>query len=383
MKNLKVKSTSRSSALVDDVVLRATGTTRLVFRPVLVENPSDPECSVKGAFIFQRKGIKDDWKDIEAPPLSALKKDDVAKLDLHSSEIHSLYRELSSLYELYCKIGIPKGEGHFVRATNTLQTLAAMTDSELEAVIGGSEKIGAKAMSRLIDWATKEKNFTLMFDRLEELGEAGLTALNSAVGIATLKRALKQWSDNRTNADEEFWQGLLSSQAFVLEQLFHVPIVIVASKAYVGGKLIDNKGGKIVDFLVKNKITDTLAIIEIKTPVMNLLGAIYRNGIYNISKDLSGAVQQVLTYRDSLSRERDRLLNGDNLRAEVLDPNCIVLIGHARKQLKSSEMKKSFALYRRQLKDVEIVTYDEMFYRTKRLVSVLEQGLAGSSNGYR
>ncbi|MBW2119734.1 MAG: DUF4263 domain-containing protein, partial [Deltaproteobacteria bacterium] len=319
----------------------------------------------------------------EAPPLSALKKDDVAKLDLHSSEIHSLYRELSSLYELYCKIGIPKGEGHFVRATNTLQTLAAMTDSELEAVIGGSEKIGAKAMSRLIDWATKEKNFTLMFDRLEELGEAGLTALNSAVGIATLKRALKQWSDNRTNADEEFWQGLLSSQAFVLEQLFHVPIVIVASKAYVGGKLIDNKGGKIVDFLVKNKITDTLAIIEIKTPVMNLLGAIYRNGIYNISKDLSGAVQQVLTYRDSLSRERDRLLNGDNLRAEVLDPNCIVLIGHARKQLKSSEMKKSFALYRRQLKDVEIVTYDEMFYRTKRLVSVLEQGLAGSSNGYR
>lgn len=329
MKNLKIKSTSKCSALVDDIILRATETTRLVFRPILIENRNDPECSVKGTFIFQRKGVNDTWENIEAPRLSGLKKDDIAKLDLHSTEIRVLHRELSSLYELYCKSGIPKGEAHFVKATNTLQALATMSDDELEAVIGGKEKIGAKALSRIINWATREENFSLMFDRLEELGEAGLTALNSAVGVATLKRALKQWSDNRSNADEEFWQRLLSSQAFVLEQLFHVPIVIVGTKAYVGGKAIDNKGGKVVDFLVKNNITDTLAIIEIKTPVTNLLGAIYRNGVHNISKDLSGAVQQVLAYRDSLSRERDSLLNKGILSAEILDPNCIVIIGHA------------------------------------------------------
>ena len=157
--------------------------------------------------------------------------------------------------------------------------------------------------------------------------------------------------------------------------------MIVGTKAYVGGKAIDNKGGKVVDFLVKNNITDTLAIIEIKTPVTNLLGAIYRNGVHNTSKDLSGAVQQVLAYRDSLSRERDSLLNKGTLSAEILDPNCIVIIGHARKELVSSEMKKSFELFRQQLKDVEIVTYDEMFYRTSRLVTVLEHGLEESSNG--
>ena len=381
MKDIKIKSTSKCSAVVDDIVIRTTGTTRLLFRPVLVENRSDPECSVKGSFIFQRKGASDVWENIQAPPLSAIKKDDVAKLDLHSAEIRILYRELESLYELYCKSGIPKGEAHFVKATNTLQSLAAMTDNELKAVIGGKEKIGARALSRLINWATRENNFSLMFDRLEELGEAGLTALNSAVGVATLKRALKQWSDNRNNADEEFWQKLLSSQAFVLEQLFHVPIVIVGTKAYVGGKSIDNKGGKVVDFLVKKNITNTLAIVEIKTPVTKLLGAAYRNDIYNISRDLSGSVQQVLVYRDSLSRERDTLLNKDNLSAEILDPNCIVVIGHATKELNSPEMKKSFELYRQQLKDVEIVTYDEMFYRTKRLVSVFEQGLEDSSDG--
>ena len=381
MKDIKIKSTSKCSAVADDIVIRTTKTTRLLFRPVLVENKSDPECSVKGSFIFQRKGAKDLWGNIQAPPLSAIKKDDIVKLDLHSAEIRILYRELASLYEIYCEAGIPKGKAHFVKATNTLQSLATMTDDELKAVIGGKGKIGARALSRLINWATKEDNFSLMFDRLEELGEAGLTALNSAVGVATLKRALKKWSDNRKNADEEFWQILLSSQVFVLEQLFLVPIVIFGTKAYLGGKSIDNRGGKIVDFLIKNNITDTLAILEIKTPVTKLLGAAYRKGVYNISKDLSGAVQQVLAYRDSLSRERDTLLNRDNLSAEILDPNCIVLIGHAQNELNSSDMKKSFELYRQQLKDVEIVTYDEMFYKTKRLVNVFEQGLDDSLDG--
>lgn len=57
MTDLTVKSTSRISAECSDYVLRETATTRLVFRPLLVQNEKAPNASVKGSFIFQRKGL--------------------------------------------------------------------------------------------------------------------------------------------------------------------------------------------------------------------------------------------------------------------------------------------------------------------------------------
>jgi DNA polymerase III delta subunit len=97
----------------------------------------------------------------------------------------------------------------------------------------------------------------------------------------------------------------------------------------------------------------------------------YRNGIYNVSTELSGGVMQVLNYRDSLSKERNFLLD-DVGEADSFDPKCVVIIGHARNELKDKEKRKSFELFRRQLSDVEVITYDELFDRTKRLVQTLE-----------
>jgi hypothetical protein len=45
-----------------------------------------------------------------------------------------------------------------------------------------------------------------------------------------------------------------------------VPIFVIKSKAYMGGKNALNKGGGVVDFLIKNKVTNSVGLIEIKTP---------------------------------------------------------------------------------------------------------------------
>lgn len=304
-----------------------------------------------------------------------MKKGEAVKLDLKSEELKILHVELSYLYKLYESEGIPLGQTRFIKASETVQALSEMSDEELTAVIGGQRTIGAEALSRLIRWASQAENFSLLFERLKELGQKDLIHLNSALGVASLKRALKQWSDNKTNANEEFWQELLASQAFVLEQIFQIPIVVIKSKAYVGGKSVLNIDGNIVDFLVKNKVTNTVALVEIKTPVTTLLGRQYRDGVYNTSQELNGAVIQVLTYRDSLSRERNTLLSSPSVQADSFDPLCVVIIGHARKQLSDESKRRSFELYRRQLSDVSVVTYDEMFQRTLRLVQVLEHGL--------
>ena len=76
---------------------------------------------------------------------------------------------------------------------------------------------------------------------------------------------------------------------YVLEQVFSWPVTIVNEKAYVGGKAVDNKGGGLVDFLVKNQLTNNVALIEIKTPGTELLSKNeYRNGVYNLSEELTG-----------------------------------------------------------------------------------------------
>lgn len=356
-------------------MLRETGVTRLVFRPMLVDNKKDPSASVKGTFVFQKKGFNDNWEEIPVPSLSSLKKGDEVKLPLSSEELRTLFTEVSALYQLFESEGIPLGQTRFVKANETVQALAQMTDEEITTVMSGQESLGASAVARLIGWASDADNFSLMFDRLQRIGEGDLLKLNTALGIANIKRALKIWFDNRRNDDEEFWHAILAEQSFVLEQIFHVPIVVIKSKAYVGGKSVLNRGGKIVDFLVKNSVSSSVALVEIKTPMTPLLGGEYRTGIYNVSSDLTGAVQQALCYRDSISRERTSLLREFPQSAEVFDPLCIVLIGNVRRELADDKDKQqAFELYRRQLSSIEIVTYDEMYDKMRRLVSVLESG---------
>ncbi len=62
--------------MCSDFVLRETKTTRLVFRPLMVQNEKQANASVKGTFIFQRKGHNEEWSDILTEPLSSLKKGD-------------------------------------------------------------------------------------------------------------------------------------------------------------------------------------------------------------------------------------------------------------------------------------------------------------------
>lgn len=372
METRTVKSTSKRSATTDDVVLRETDITRLIFRPILVDNQKEKEASVKGTFLFQRKGHSDNWEDSESIPLSKLKKGEGVKLELKSAELLKLFTEIKNLYEMYLEGGIPHGQVQFVKANKAVEAVANLTDDEITTVVKGQQYLGAQAVARLIKWASDAQNFTLLFERLETLEPESLVNLNAAVGISTLKRALKTWSENRNNSDEEFWQDVLVKQEFVLEQIFHVPIFVIKSKAYMGGKNALNKGGGIVDFLIKNNITKSVGLVEIKTPKTVLLDTEYRNGIYNISSELSGAVMQVLNYRDTLSKERKTLLSDDAIDADAFDPKCVVIIGHARRELNEGNKVKSFELFRRQLSDVEVITYDELFDRTKRLVETLE-----------
>jgi hypothetical protein len=56
----------------------------------------------------------------------------------------------------------------------------------------------------------------------------------------------------------------------------------------------------------------------------------------------------------------------------AFNPACVVIIGHVRSELDNSDKIKSFELFRRELKDVIVVTFDELYYRTEAILKTFE-----------
>lgn len=361
---VKIASTSRTSARVDDIELRVTQTTRLIFRPLLVDNAQNRQAAVKGALIFQRKRPGQDWGDHKELSLSQLKAEQWVKLELDSAETLKLFQELAALYELYGQEGIPKGEVEYYRADAGLGALLAATDEEIEALEKAPE-----ALARLLRLSLSPKMIRLS-EALEKLDTRSLQDLTSLVGLRTLRASLELWEENKQNSYEEFWQETLSAYAFVLSQVFAYPAVIIKGKAYVGGKTVENVGGNLVDFLLQNKITRNVVLVEIKTPITPLLGPRYRDNVYSISKEISGAVVQVSNYRYTLLKEYSNL--HEALDFYAFEPACVVIAGNFAAELDDETKRRSFELFRAQLRSVQLITYDELFGKVELLIGLLE-----------
>ena len=144
----------------------------------------------------------------------------------------------------------------------------------------------------------------------------------------------------------------------------------MGDKAYVGGMNVDRQDAKFVDYLYANDSSNDALLVELKTPVTKLLGAKYRKGVYKPSAELSGSVVQALDYRRELSASIRTLLDTSDKKLEIFNPRCVVVIGTASQELDDELKRKSFELYRTSLKDVEIVTYDELFKKAETLATL-------------
>jgi Domain of unknown function (DUF4263) len=152
----------------------------------------------------------------------------------------------------------------------------------------------------------------------------------------------------------------------------HFPYgVAYISADYGGGKRLDNKGGGLVDFIQKIKSTGSVILIEIKTPQTRLLGGPYRDDVYPLHNDVSGAVAQVLKYRQTFMKEFHTLVAGKPGWL-LSEPRCLVIAGNVASELKSEHMQNSFEIHRERLQGVTLMGYDELFERLRCMVALLE-----------
>lgn len=370
--DITIRPTSHRSAEAGDVVLRKTQTTRLIFRSEVVENPNDPDACVRGYLIHQRKTQSDDWNDHSTLTLNELKAGEWVKLTLKSKALQKLVIRANTLYDLHAKEGIPSHPTRYVPVGEHLAALLDASSKEFTAFLRDNEDTGVAVLIKLLNWISDFGDPEAVIGRLEKLEGHTLEQVNAAVGIGTIRRALRTWEEHREQAREEFWHEQLITNQYILGQLFAFPVLVIGDKAYVGGKQFDNRGGKVVDFLVANRLSKNAVLLEIKTPQTPLLGGEYRQGVYGPSSQLAGAVAQVQSYRHSLIEQYPEIARDHDVPFDTFYPRCAVIVGDFEAQLSSGDERQSFEQYRNGLRDVDVITFDELFGKLGKLVELLE-----------
>ncbi len=199
-----------------------------------------------------------------------------------------------------------------------------------------------------------------------------IVKLHNDIEIITLEKLISTFDKNLNNPNlkEAYWQKLLSENSFILNLAFGYPISIVSEQAHVGGMRTQGDGGKISDFLVKNKNTNNTALIEIKTPHKDLLcKKEYRKNISAPSKELSGSINQILDQKYELQKSISAVKDTSRIHdIETYAIKCVLIIGQTPTDDKG---KKSFELFRGNSKNVDIITFDELLERLNQLRAFL------------
>ncbi len=198
-----------------------------------------------------------------------------------------------------------------------------------------------------------------------------LAKLRGDIEVVTLEALIERYQEMLgKKLVEGRWQDFFNENPFILNMAFGYPVIKVRDQASVGGRKLSGDGEKITDFLVKNSLTNNTAIFEIKTPQTPILNKTpFRDGVFTPSADLSGSINQALDQKYQFQKQIAQIK--DNTRLYDIESyvvHCCLVIGMTPD---GNDQKKSFELFRRNSKDVEIVTFDELFEKLKQLSAFL------------
>ena len=337
-------------------------------RAKLIENAKEPAAGVSFKLLHQRKRKADSWEDVDAKKLNTLKADEGVAIALSSEEAFDLAQRLCDLQAIKDRFGVPYGNTYFIGVRHPPEWGTMFGGKKGPSLIVPTDGTGTDVAEAL----------KLLFSR-DDLGDLAavlgslspqkVSDIRAGIGLSVLDQLLAEWDEAPDNPSEEHWQSLFAKYPFALEQIFHVPTVLLKSKAYVGGKTFDNKGGKLPDFLLETKETHASVAVEIKTPKTLLLHpTAYRSNAFRAGEHLSGSVVQVLTYRDTLMEQMSNIAEDSDLMRRVL-PKCAVIIGHSN-ELDSKDKSRCFDRIRAR-GDVTVLTFDEVYDRLVGLKTIM------------
>ena len=183
--------------------------------------------------------------------------------------------------------------------------------------------------------------------------------------------------------DEALWQSFFENNTWIfgygLEYVINIPLQDKKLEQVVEGYDIINRG-KRIDALMKSKgIVSSLCFAEIKTHKAKLLNAEYRPAVYPPSNEVSGGISQIQkTVQSSLENlvnkvsPADKSGNPTGKEIFMYRPKSFLLIGKLEEFQTEFGINKekfsSFEIFRKSIKDIEIITFDELLERAKFII---------------
>ncbi len=353
----EIQRTSLQSAAVSDKVLAETKTTRLVLRPEIVGNPNNPDARVKISLIHQRKSLKDKWEDAPAEPLSTLKAGEQVKFILHSEPTLELFRQLDNLYTIATKGKIGFGKTSLV---------VGREEEVIQTDVGR-----AKVIKLLLD-----KGYSYdIWNELVQINPDIATRLSYARIQAERSVALERFRRNLDlNRTESWWQDSFERNPWIFGYGLNYQILkTFEAQPHYGGAAVSGKGAQKGDFLQTTEAEVRFTVlVEIKRPETELMGKEeYRNGARELSKELTGGVSQMQANCSKWEKEGSQTENNKEAlfkeRIFTVQPKGILVIGHTN-QLDTISKRNTFELFRRNVVNPEIITFDELYERAKFIV---------------
>lgn len=227
----------------------------------------------------------------------------------------------------------------------------------------GIEELGDSERDLLVDTVLTQSS------RIAERAPVKFYQLKHDLELVAFDRLIREYEDVLDRCEkEEWWQTFFEHNKFALHQIFGAPFVYVAGQAPLGTRNLSGNGETIVDYLLRDILTNSVAIVEIKTPSMCLLQkTAYRSGVFPPSAKLNGAVIQVLDQAYELSRRITQIKeDSGNWNLKSYAVRCFVIAGRTPSAGESAKLK-SLEMCRYNSRNVTIVTYDDILEQMKIL----------------
>lgn len=210
----------------------------------------------------------------------------------------------------------------------------------------------------------------IFYDSLKQLKDVLRRAELTLSGLGSILELSDMWKKRDDVKNEKAWQKILKANSWIISLAFNQPLLLFEDEGYLGGKNIGNKRGKVVDFVYQNRFTNNIFLVEIKTPKTKLLGAKYRD-TFSLSKDLTGSINQILSYINTINKEYFSL-NSKSLREfDFLSTKALLIVGSINELDDSKRI--TFELFRNSLSNVEIITYEELFEKIFMILKIFEK----------
>jgi len=175
----------------------------------------------------------------------------------------------------------------------------------------------------------------------------------------------------KKHSEEKVWQYFFEKNQWIfgygLDYRFQE---ILQREVHLSESELDGSNTVIGDYLLGDKFFTTF--IELKKPSTPLFGnEKNRSNSWRLSNELIDSVSQILEHKASglIRLENSQYINGEPLEQKAYDSKVILIIGDWSELNKSASTqeknikKKTFELFRRDSRNIEILTFDELFER--------------------